>query len=438
MVSATVRRVDRPAGWPALSAAAYQGPLGQYAIEAGQHTEADPVAILATGLATFGTAVGRSPHVLVGNDRHPASLFPVITGATSRGGKGTSWAAGREPFTTADPDLLETRIMGGFGSGEALVDEVRDPVDDEDTTAPTDHRLLVYEPEYARLLKVAAREGSTLSMIVRDAWDGRSLQARSRARRAVASQAHIGVVAHVTLEELRARLTEIETYGGWANRFLFLLSHRTQLLPDGGNVPDDLARRYGTTLGRRLAEGRTLGRVELGPDAKAMWREVYYELDETDPGGLLGAITAREAPQTLRIALVYALADGCQHIGLEHLDAACAIRAYARASAEVIWGDTLGDEVADRLLAGLRRAGSDGLSRTEQRDLFGRHVSAKRLEVARQYLLARHLVETLTDTETGGRPRTWEVATEATEATEPHGPDLRSHRSHSAQGQDRP
>lgn len=416
-----------------MGEAAWHGPLGGYAKEAGKHTEADPVAILATGLATFGVAVGRSPHVLVGNDRHPAGLFPVVVGATSRGGKGTSFAAGREPFTVADPELLEGRVMGGFGSGEALVDEVRDPTDDDDTNAPTDHRLLVYEPEYARMLKVAAREGSTLSMIVRDAWDGRSLQARSRQRRAVASQAHIGVVAHVTLEELRARLSEVETYGGWANRFLFLLSHRTQLLPDGGNVPADLARRYGTSLGRRLADGRTLGRLELDPAARTRWRSVYYELDATDPGGLVGAITAREAPQTLRLALVYALADGRTGIATEHLDAACAVRAYARSSAAVIWGEALGDEVADRLLIALRRAGPDGMDRTGQRDLFGRHVSAKRLDVAREYLGSRGLIVTRTE-ETGGRPRTVEVATEATNATEPPGDGDRSHSSLSAQG----
>lgn len=83
---------------------------------------------------------------------------------------------------------------------------------------------------------------------------------------------------------------------------------------------------------------------------------------------------------------MYALADGRTGIATEHLDAACAVRAYARSSAEVIWGDALGDDVADRLLIALRRAGTAGMDRTAQRDLFGRHVSAKRLGVAREYL----------------------------------------------------
>lgn len=131
---------------------------------------------------------------------------------------------------------------------------------------------------------------------------------------------------------------------------------------------------------------------------------------------------------------MYALADGRTGIATEHLDAACAVRAYARSSAEVIWGDALGDDVADRLLIALRRAGTAGMDRTAQRDLFGRHVSAKRLGVAREYLGSRGRIVTRTE-ETGGRPRTLEVATEAREATDPPPKDGdRSHSSLTAHG----
>ena len=57
-------------------------------------------------------------------------------------------------------------------------------------------------------------------------------------------------------------------------------------------------------------------------------------------------------------------------------------------SSAYIFGDTIGDEVADRLLAAVR-ATLDGLDRTAQSAMFDRHVSARRLDGARQLLINR-------------------------------------------------
>ena len=54
-----------------------------------------------------------------------------------------------------------------MSSGEGLIAQVRDPADDKDTHTPADKRRLVIEPEFAQTLKVLAREGNTLSAIVR-------------------------------------------------------------------------------------------------------------------------------------------------------------------------------------------------------------------------------------------------------------------------------
>ena len=70
--------------------------------------------------------------------------------------------------------------MSGLSSGEGLIAEVRDPLDHNDTTAPTDKRLLVLEPEFAQVMKVLAREGNTLSPVVRNSWDSKRLQSLVR------------------------------------------------------------------------------------------------------------------------------------------------------------------------------------------------------------------------------------------------------------------
>ena len=73
-----------------------------------------------------------------------------------------------------------------------------------------------------------------------------------------------------------------------------------------------------------------------------------------------------------RIALIYTLLDGQTEIGVPHLRAALAVWEYCEASAAFIFGDSLGDAVADDILRALQRAGSAGLTRTAIRDLLGR------------------------------------------------------------------
>jgi hypothetical protein len=77
---------------------------------------------------------------------------------------------------------------------------------------------------------------------------------------------------------------------------------------------------------------------------------------------------------------------------------------YCEASAYLIFGDATGDPVADTLLAAIREASEQGLDGTDQRDLFSRHVSAARLELARTLLEGKRLIVT-TQEETRGRPR---------------------------------
>lgn len=76
---------------------------------------------------------------------------------------------------------------------------------------------------------------------------------------------------------------------------------------------------------------------------------------------------------------------------------------YAEASAQLIFGGSLGDPIADRLLDAISDAGDSGLSSTEQHAAVGRHASAKQLNEARSALARRGLIET-TKHETGGRP----------------------------------
>lgn len=387
--------------WPTLDLAAHYGLAGDVVELIDAHTEADPVAVLLDFLASFGNGLNAGPHVLADGALHPARLFVCIVGSTSRGRKRTAHARVRQVNEVADPVWSGTRVMGGLASGEGLIAAVADAEGDE----PNDRRLMAYEPEFARVLAVANREGSTLSAILREAWDTGNLRVMTRKEPLAATGAHISAITHVTVDELRRRLSESEIANGLANRFLFAVAKRSKLLPSGGNLDDSDVHRLGAKVREALETSRRFGRLHRTPAADELWTRRYHELADTEPGGMVGAVTARAEAQLLRLSLVYALLDGSNRIDVPHLEAAWAVWRYCEAGSAYIFGDAIGDEVADRLLAAVREAGEDGLDGTAQRDLFLRHVSGARLHQARRLLAGLGKVRNVTE-QTGGRPRT--------------------------------
>lgn len=392
------------AGWPQLDPLALHGPAGEMVRTIEPHTEADPAALLADLLVSFGSAVGSGPYAVADASVHPARLNAVVVGETARARKGTSRANVSRIFEGIDPDWNSSRVMSGLASGEGLIAAVRDGDSDTDPGVK-DKRLLIHESEFARVLGVAARDGNTLSAVVRDAWDTGRLRVLTRKDPLVATGAHVSILGHITIDELKRRLSDTEAANGFANRFLFICARRSKLLPSGGGLDDsELARLE--RLGRNAIErARALGRMHRSEGGERAWVRLYEELAEEDPGGLVGAITARAEAQCLRLSVVYALLDGSRAIEEVHVEAAACLWRFAQESATFIFGESLGDEVADRLLSAINAAGEAGLDGTAQRDVFGRHISGKRLEAARDQLQRLGKIRSVQE-ETGGRPRT--------------------------------
>ena len=306
----------------------------------------------------------------------------------------------------ADPGFTSERILGGLASGEGLIAAVGDGVPDKDGNVEggvPDKRLLVFEPEFSRVLKVCGRDSSTLSAILRDVWDRGDLRVMTRNNPLKATGAHVSLLAHVTVEELRRSLAEVEAANGYGNRHLFIASRRSKRLPAGGNLDQSVLHALGREVAAALDHARRVGILRRTPSAEALWEDIYNAIDD-EVDGMVGALTARAEAQMLRLSVAYALMEGSRVIDVPHLLAARAVWAYSEATVAYVYGDAMGDEVADRMLAELRRAGDGGIDGTGLSSLFGRHVSAKRLELARKRLIERGLAYTTTE-QTGGRPR---------------------------------
>jgi hypothetical protein len=105
------------------------------------------------------------------------------------------------------------------------------------------------------------------------------------------------------------------------------------------------------------------------------------------------------------LSLLYALADGSAKIRLDHLQAALALWDYAERSLEYIFGQSLGDPVADEIYAALSNAGDQGMSRTDIRDIFKRNQSSDKIQRALSVLVKAGKVRFEMQTQDGsGRP----------------------------------
>ncbi len=352
-----------PMGWPAPPRPeAFRGLLGEMVESLAPNTEADRVALLAQSLVLFGNQAGRRVHFCADGAYHALNLFVAIVGASSASRKGTSFSRVREVFSAADPSILD-RITGGLSSGEGLIWHVRDGgAGSQDAEGVADKRLIVFEGEFARVLKVMARDGSTLSAVLREAWDTGKMATLTKNDSATATNAHVSIIGQITGEELRRYLTAVDSVNGFGNRFAWFAVNRARLLPDGSDWPE--LQSWSGRLRRAQALASNIGEIKRTVEAGELWRSAYPQLTGARPG-LMGSLTSRAEAQVMRFAGIYAVAEGLTQIGREHLEAALALWDFSERSCAFIFGEDVGHPVADKILRELKRAGKQGLTRTE-------------------------------------------------------------------------
>ena len=185
-----------------------------------------------------------------------------------------------------------------------------------------------------------ARDGNTLSAVIRNAWDGKNLKTMTKNSPAKASTPHISIIGHITKDELKRYLDNTECGNGFANRFLWVCVKRSKVLPEGGTVVD--LSKLAESVIKSIRFSKKILEMKRDDEAKALWKQVYAELSEGKPG-LLGAVTARAEAQVMRLACLYAILDLSELIKLDHILAGLSVWNYCEQSARYIFGESLGD-----------------------------------------------------------------------------------------------
>jgi hypothetical protein len=362
---------------PTLSQVARYGLPGRIVSTVDPYTEADPTAILVNTLVMFGNVIGRNPFFTVEKTPHFTNLFITLVGPSSSGRKGQSASTPTHMFTKVDSQWVDDCIVSGLSTGEGLINKIRDPNPTTGDPGVNDKRLLAMEEEFAQALNVMKREGNVLSPTLRRAWDSKSLQPITKNSPIKCSEPHISIIGHITPEELRKQLNQIEIANGFANRFMWFYVQRSKLIADPEGVPLNALQPLIDELKKAVTFALSVRAMTRDSHAKALWGREYMRLTE-DRFGLFGVITQRAAPQVLRLSMIYALMDQSRIITKPHLEAALALWDYSEQSVKMIFEDMTGDTNVDLVLKCGRTFKK--ISRTQMWALVGRNNNRHELD----------------------------------------------------------
>lgn len=364
---------------PRLDIRAYQGLAGLFIAELLGKTDAPPEAMLMTLLTAIGNVLGRKAHLYVNHATHYPNLFLCIVGPTGLGRKTTSWYATRNLLENIDYEWLTECVKNGLSTGEGVIHTVRDPqvTPAGKTIDPgaADKRKLFIETEFTRVLKQQLRQGNTLSDVLKEAWDGNRLSIVTKNNPIHATDAHISVIGHITPEQLRENLSDQDIAGGFGNRFLWCWAETTVTMP----LPQktNLAKlAFDITTNIRKIPHNT--EITLTPQAEDLWNHMFLTSLNKPTPGISGLLLTRTAPQTLRIAMIYAILDGRQYIIPQDLHAALAIVEYSRQTVAYIWQDSTGDPKTDYILRTLKNR--PNLTKAQIHSIFQRQYKGHEIE----------------------------------------------------------
>jgi Bifunctional DNA primase/polymerase, N-terminal len=403
-ISVTVKRKRQK---PELDSAALYGPLGEFVRYLQPITEAHPAALLGQSLAVFGNLIGGKdqddpgPGFTVEDSHHKTALYVMIVGESAQAGKGDSWARVHNLFKNVDPSW---RSRSGIQTGEAIIDQLADVEVSQngeylrDGKQAVDKRFLVYEPEFARVLHVAHRQGSIVKDILRSLWDTGETESIAKSSHQRVTNGTLSIVGHITKADMENDMEAVDLVNGFGNRFLYVHSERTQYLPSAQSLSKSDIRKLTQPFryALKFSQGYNCpAEYQFTKEAGALFedlgRQWYYEGKRPSPN-IEDQLAARARPQVRRMAIIYAVADCSDIIELEHMEAAYAFWQYCNDSVAWIFADRIGDPDADKLYRALLEHPA-GLTPIEiNHDVFKKNVSAARIQRALRMLAERNLL----------------------------------------------
>ena len=366
------RQLDTPAEInylaPVASADLFPGLLGKVVSLCTEHSEAVPVAVAAHTLAWFSAMIGPLRHYEIGDECRWLNDFMLLVGPSGMG-KGTSEYGPKKIFSQVEENL-QSRFAdhwqrgqtdgiavypsldvheGGLSSGEGLATAKADHLKigkDEPVIEVTDKRFLIIESEFGNVLNMAERQGNTLSHVLRNGYDGKTIRPLTKRDRVCVTDPYFVMVGNITPGELIGhRQNAVMSVNGMLNRMLILWIHtiKQQPIPKAMNtvrlsaVAEELAscvlfarhQCFETHYRKMAALSQP---VRLSPAAEQQWIDAYPELLNMPDCDLVQSLCRRHRLHVLILSSLLALLDQREVIKPDDLTAALAWLDYAKQS----------------------------------------------------------------------------------------------------------
>jgi hypothetical protein len=343
-----------PQPGPVWSESILYGPTGDFVRKASEYNESHPAGILLDFLTSIGNMIGRGPYFNINGTRHGCNEFFARVGPSSKGRKGTGRDAVDAVTRKIDDKWFSNCVMGGFGSGESIINNIRDAVTEKRTNPRTgetteikipgvdDKRLCIREGELSKVFVLAGKLESQAGMIIRDAWDGKPLRNTVKGKNAdgfsnsaKCSEPHISISGDTTVSELKEKMHAGASEDGFGNRFLYCYVYPVKHCPQGGPEIDwtgEIIQFF-----EIIQYAKNVKLVSMSGQARKWWNRNYSDIENNGPTGLAGKMTARAAAHIRRLAMLYALIDKTDVVELKHLHAAYALWKYCEESAIYIF-----------------------------------------------------------------------------------------------------
>jgi hypothetical protein len=391
----------------------FYGVLGQFAKQAANGTEVNPVAAMAAAMTWLSACMGRNPAAVVGDDWHHLRLYTLHVGRSSKGGKGMALGLLKRVIHTIQQlpnaeGLCPQIHSGGLSSREGLACLIHDGYREgkEDVPPIDDKRLFIVEQEFANVLGQTKREGNTLSPALREAWDGGDIRPATKSARIWASRPHIALHGCITPSELRTKIAANDLSNGFANRFLMFWAERTGVIAFPARASDEVVLDYANAfvdIIRSALNGypheTNAVYLDLRRDARQLFEACIHEYEKPQPE-LLATLLVRRRPMLLRLAGLFAMTDRTTQINAQHVAASHAWMEYYAQSVALIFGPAIDleaeahrNEDAEKLFFWLEGKGDWKSRKTIVRECFGGHLGKNHIDAALESLSLENRIE---------------------------------------------
>lgn len=344
----------------------FSGLIGKAVELCCHNSEAVPVAVAMNIISWFTALIGPTVYYQLGDERRMLNNYYLLVGPSGMGKGSSEHGPDRifhrveqflqEKFTYAyekgktdginEYPLLDIHD-GGLSSGEGLAAAKNDGVPDKPEMTPVpDKRILIKEPEFGNVLNMAQRQGNTLSHVLRNGYDGKTIKPLTKRDKVCVTHPFFCMIGNITPQELAEHnRSSVMSSNGMLNRTMMIWTRveRRQPIPEA--IPQDQIDWIASELTDSVMFARNHSfethwkklsaiaqPVVLGESARTLWIDRYDSLVNLPDCNLVKTLCRRHRLHTLILASVFALLDKTRVIEVGHLESALAWFRYSRDS----------------------------------------------------------------------------------------------------------